>query len=112
MAVTVLKIGGRILLTIVILPLYWIFSLLVMIFSVINGVVLKVGGFIGGLIIIVALLELIGLVPIPGAGADKRLVIMELVFGAMFTVIPAFFQGAVLWLHEQFGNLLELLSEA
>ncbi len=100
---TALKIVLKILATLIILPLYWIASLLVMIMGAVGSVILIVGGFLSFIVILVTLIDMISTGNVKGD-------IPQLIMGALLVVIPAIFMCALETVHDAFGDLLEYVA--
>lgn len=100
---TALKIIFKILATLIVLPLYWIVSLLVMIMAAVGSVILIVGGFFSFIVILVTLIDMISTGNVKGD-------LPQLIMGALLVVIPAILMGALETVHDVFGDLLEYVA--
>ena len=100
---TALKIILKILTTLILIPLYWIVSLLVMIMAAVGSVILTVGGLLSFIVILVTLIDMISTGNIKGD-------IPQLVLGALLVVIPAVLMGILESVHDAFGKALEFVA--
>ena len=97
---TALKIILKILITLIIYPLYLIVSLFVMILNAIGAVILTVGGLLSFIVILVTLIDMISTGNVKGD-------IPQLVMGALLIVIPAVLMGTLETVHDAFGKAIE-----
>ena len=100
---TALKMIFKILTTLIIIPLYWIVSLLVMIMAAVGSVILAVGGLLSFIVILVTLIDMISTGNVKGD-------IPQLVMGALLVVIPAVLMGILESVHDAFGKALEYVA--
>lgn len=99
----ILKTILKILMTLILMPIYWIVSLLVMIISAIGSVILAVGGFLSFIVILVTLIDMVSTGNVKGD-------IPQLVMGALLVVIPSIILGTVETIHDAFGKALEYVA--
>ena len=99
----ILKTILKILMTLILMPIYWIVSLLVMIIGAIGSVILAVGGFLSFIVILVTLIDMVSTGNVKGD-------IPQLVMGALLVVIPSIILGTVETIHDAFGKALEYVA--
>ncbi len=100
---TVLRIVLKILTALIILPLYWIVSLLVMIMAAVGGVILSVGGLLSFIVILVTLIDMISTGNVKGD-------LPQLIMGALLVVIPAILLAVLDSVHDAFGDFLVFVA--
>ncbi len=101
--VTALKIILKILMTLILIPIYAIVTVLVMIINVIGTVILSVGAILSFIVILVTLIDMISTGNVKGD-------IPQLVMGALLVVIPGIMLGTLETLHDAFGKALEFVA--
>jgi hypothetical protein len=99
----ILKSILKILMTLILMPIYWIVSILVMIINAIGSVVLAVGGLLSFIVILVTLIDMISTGNVKGD-------IPQLVLGALLVVVPSIILGTVETVHDAFGKALEFVA--
>ncbi|MBE6025164.1 MAG: hypothetical protein E7231_18645 [Cellulosilyticum sp.] len=100
----------RLLLFIILMPVYLLINLILLVVAIINAVISKIGGFLGFILIVFGLLELIGALPVNTDNKTGDIIIIGA--GVLCYLIPIVIDEIIIGLQNFSAWIMETVIDA